>query len=171
MGEAGCGEPVLWVETDISYIHATISYIYAQRGWLFEKRVLLLCNRQAKMKKYVIISTSIDLVRIAPENIVYISSDGNYSTLVQSDNTQRTLTYQLGQVEQMLFDQLGSRDNVFIRVGKSLIINLSFVHYININRQRLVLSDVATFSHTVSASKESLKMLKEYLQKEANIKI
>ena len=31
------------------------------------------------MKKQLIISTSIDLVRIAPDNIVYIASDGNYS--------------------------------------------------------------------------------------------
>ena len=32
------------------------------------------------MKKQLIISTSIDLVRIAPDRIVYIASDGNYST-------------------------------------------------------------------------------------------
>ena len=49
-------------------------------------------------KRQLIIPTSIDLVRIAPERIVYVSSDGNYSTLVQADGEMRILTFQLGQV-------------------------------------------------------------------------
>lgn len=41
------------------------------------------------LKKYLIISTTTDLVRIAPEKIVFISSDGNYCNLVQTDNETR----------------------------------------------------------------------------------
>ena len=118
------------------------------------------------MKKPLIISTSIDLVRIAPDNIVYIASDGNYSTLVQTDNEVRMLSYQLGQIEKMISSQLGSEGNIFIRIGKSLIINRSYIYYINIPKQKLILSDVASFSHTVTASKEALKQLKELLEKE-----
>ena len=77
------------------------------------------------MKKQLIISTSIDLVRIAPDKIVYIASDGNYSTLVQTDNEVRMLSYQLGQIEKMISTQLGNEGNIFIRIGKSLIINRS----------------------------------------------
>lgn len=117
------------------------------------------------MSKHLIISTTIDLVRIAPERIVYISSDGNYSTLVQTDDEMRMLSYQLGQIEKMISTQLGSDGNNFIRIGKSLIINSSYVYYINIPKQKLVLSDVKTFNHTVSASKEALKQLKELLEK------
>ncbi|MGN0007923.1 MAG: LytTR family transcriptional regulator DNA-binding domain-containing protein [Alistipes sp.] len=119
------------------------------------------------MKKHLIISTSIDLVRIAPNNIVYIASDGNYSTLVQTDNEVRMVSYQLGQIEKMISSQLGSDGNIFIRIGKSLIINRSYIYYISISKQKLTLSDVATFSHTVTASKEALKQLKELLEKEA----
>lgn len=118
--------------------------------------------------KQLIISTSIDLVRIAPHRIVYIASDGNYSTLVQTDGEVRMLSYQLGQIEKMISSQLGSEGNVFIRIGKSLIINRSYIYYINIPKQKLILSDTATFSHTVTASKEALKQLKELLEK-ANI--
>ena len=82
------------------------------------------------MKKQLIISTSIDLVRIAPDKIVYIASDGNYSTLVQTDNEVRMLSYQLGQIEKMISTQLGSDGNIFIRIGKSLIINRSYIYYI-----------------------------------------
>ena len=79
------------------------------------------------MKKQLVISTSIDLVCIAPERIVYISSDGNYSTLVQTDNEARMLSYQLGQIEKMISSQLGNEGNIFIRIGKSLIINRSYI--------------------------------------------
>lgn len=93
------------------------------------------------MKKHLIISTSIDLVRIAPDRIVYIASDGNYSTLVQTDNEVRLLSYQLGQIEKMISQQLGNEGNDFIRIGKSLIINRSYIYYINIPKQKLTLSD------------------------------
>ena len=119
------------------------------------------------MKRFLIISTSADLVRIAPERIVYISSDGNYSTLVQTDGEMRMQSYQLGQIEKMISSQLGTDGNIFIRIGKSLIINRSYIYYINVAKQKLSLSDVASFSHTVSASKEALKQLKELLEKEA----
>lgn len=46
------------------------------------------------MKKYLIIANSVDLVRIAPESVVYIASDGNYSTLVQADGEVRMLSFQ-----------------------------------------------------------------------------
>lgn len=118
------------------------------------------------MKKQLVISTSIDLVRIVPEKIVYIASDGNYSTLVQTDNEVRMLSYQLGQIEKMISSQLGSEGNIFIRIGKSLIINSSYIYYINVPKQTLTLSDVASFNHSVTASKEALKQLKELLEKE-----
>lgn len=117
-------------------------------------------------KRQLIFPTSIDLVRIAPERIVYISSDGNYSTLVQADGEVRMLSFQLGQIEKMIADQLGSEGNRFIRIGKSLIINRSYIYYINVPKQKLVLSDVESFSHTMSASKEALKLLKELIEKE-----
>ena len=116
-----------------------------------------------RMKKQLVISTSLDLVRIASDRIVYIASDGNYSTLVQTDNEVRMISYQLGQIEKMISSQLGSDGNSFIRIGKSLIINRSYIYYINIPKQRLTLSDVASFSHSVTASKEALKQLKELL--------
>lgn len=77
------------------------------------------------------------------------------------------LSFQLGQIEKMIASQLGSDGNSFIRIGKSLIINHSYIYYINVPKQKLVLSDVTTFSHTVTASREALKQLKELLEKEA----
>ena len=118
------------------------------------------------MKKHLIISTSNDLVRIAPDRIVYISSDGNYSTLGQADGEMRLLPFQLEQIGKMIASQLGVEGNIFIRIGKSLIINRSYIYYINVPKQKLVLSDVETVNHSVTASREALKQLKEFLEKE-----
>lgn len=125
------------------------------------------CSEKNAMKKQLVISTSIDLVRIAPDRVVYFASDGNYSTIVQTDGEVRMVSYQLGQIEKMISSQLGSEGNIFIRIGKSLIINRSYIYYINIPKQKLILSDVTAFNHTVTASKEALKQLKELLEKEA----
>lgn len=118
------------------------------------------------MKKHFIISTSNDLIRILPEGIVYISSDGNYSNLIQADGESKLLSYQLGQIEKMIATQLGNEGYLFIRIGKSLIINRHFIHYINITKQKIVLSDAKTIKHTLSASREALKQLKEFIEKE-----
>ncbi len=81
----------------------------------------------------------------------------------------RMLSYQLGQIEKMISSQLGNEGNIFIRIGKSLIINRSYIYYLNIPKQKLILSDVASFNHTVTASKEALKQLKELLEKGGKI--
>lgn len=118
------------------------------------------------MKKYLVISTSTDLVRIAPENIVFISSDGNYSTLVLANDDTKVLTLQLGQVERLIESHLGKDGNTFIRIGRSHIINRSYIYYINVPRQKLVLSDNDRFSHMLNPSKEALGQLKELLEKD-----
>lgn len=118
------------------------------------------------LKKFLVISTTTDLVRIAPERIVFISSDGNYCNLVQTDNETRMLTFQLGQIENMIHDQLGTEGNPFIRLGRNLIINRDYIYYINVQNQKLILSDASRFTHTVSASKEGLKQIKELIEKE-----
>lgn len=118
------------------------------------------------MEKHLIISTSNDLLRVLPNNIVYISSDGNYCNLIQADGESRLLSFQLGQIEKMISDQLGDKGFLFIRIGKSLIINRNYIHYINIIKQRIVLSDARMVNYTLSASREALKQLKELIEKE-----
>ena len=116
------------------------------------------------MKKHIVIATSVDLVRIAPERVVYVASDGNYSTIVQSDGETRVLTFQLGQIEKIMSEQLGSEGNTFIRIGRSLIINHSYIYYINVSKQKLILSDNERFTHTVTASREALTQLKNLVE-------
>lgn len=115
----------------------------------------------------LIFSTNSELVSVPPEALVYVAADGNYSSLHTADGAQYLLTLQLGQVEKRMADMLDKDDSRFIRIGKSLVINRTYLSLINYPRQRMVLSDCRTFRHELSASKEALKLLKEYIEKEA----
>jgi len=114
-------------------------------------------------KKYLIISTPTELVRFEPEKIVYILADGNYSEFYQADNQKNMLVLQLGKVEEEIDTQLGVDARLFVRIGKSYIINRNYIYHIKVQKKELVLSDMATFSYTLSPSKEALRHLKEHI--------
>ena len=118
------------------------------------------------MQEFLVISTSVDLVRVASDDIVFVSSDGNYSSFVFASSESRIVNLQLGQVERLLAKQLPQSGSNFIRIGKSLIINRLYIHYINLHKQLLVLTAGQMVSHTLSASKEALRQLKELIEKE-----
>lgn len=120
---------------------------------------MYLCSR--KMKEYLIISTSVELVRIAADDVLCILADGNYSTISAVNGESRIVTLQLGQVERLIANQLTSGNTDFIRIGKSLIINRQYINYINIQKQQLALSDGKSASIMLTASKEALKQLKD----------
>ena len=117
------------------------------------------------MKKQIIISTTNELVRVVPERIVYISSDGNYSTMVLHDKTEHLFTFNLSHFQKLIEQQLKDDARIFIRIGKLLIINRNYIYRINLTKQQLVMSDMAlNQAFMLSASKEALKQLKLYLE-------
>ena len=119
------------------------------------------------MKKQIIISTSNELVRVLPERIVYISSDGNYSTMVLHDKTEHLFTFNLSHFQKLIEKQLKDDASQFIRIGKSLIINRDYIYRINLAKQQLVMSDMAlNQAFMLSASKEALKQLMQLLENE-----
>lgn len=119
------------------------------------------------MKSPIIISTTNELVRVYLERIVYISSDGNYSMMVLHDKSEHLFSFNLSHFQQIIEKQMKTEASLFIRIGKSLIINREYIYKINLGKQSLVLSDMK-IEHTfvLSASREALKQLKSLLEKE-----
>ena len=121
------------------------------------------------MPQYFVISNSNELVRVTPDRIVYISSDGNYSTLVLTENKERVFSFNLSAMQNLLETQLKEESQQFIRVGKSLIINYNYIHLINISKQQLILSDRQfQQSFELTASREALKQLKAVIDSGIN---
>ena len=126
--------------------------------------------------EWLTLSTSIELVRVATDEIVCVRADGNYSDLVLANGKSRKMTFQL-HVFDGVFRQL--QNNTFIRVGRSLIVNKRYIHVINLTEQQLILlgGDMkeqivfygqARFDQPrdISLSRDALKELKEILEKD-----
>ena len=119
--------------------------------------------------KYLILSNSNVLVRVAVHDVEYISSDGSYSTMVLTDGRKHVFSFNLSTFEKLLESQLGLESQIFIRLGKSLIINSNYIYCINIPSQELILSsDKMAEGFTLNASRDALKSLKSMI--EENVK-
>lgn len=117
--------------------------------------------------KVLIISNSNELVRVKPERVVYVKSDGNYSTMVLHDKTEQVFTMNLAQCQQLMEEQLGTEAMTFIRLGKQLIVNRAYIFKINPYKQQLLMSNMQlNIAFELSASKEALKQLKALIESE-----
>ena len=116
------------------------------------------------MAKRIIISKGTELVRVPADCLMYVSSDGNYSNLVTSDGRSRIVTFQLGQIEDVINDKLGDDGMIVLRLGRSLIINTEYIYLVDVAKQLLILSDFHGSFHELSASKEVLAKLKAYIE-------
>lgn len=132
------------------------------------------------MEWFIIKTTSL-LVRVAVDEIVYIKADGNYSDLVLINGQCRKMTFQLHYFE----DEIKKLQNadMFIRLGRSLIINLNYVQMIDLIDQTITFGgkhlvrpprtnnphtwrperDEDSDIYTVNVAREALKSLKDQL--------
>lgn len=120
------------------------------------------------MEKLLVISKGTEMLRVPPKRLVYVSAEGNYAKVVTQDNRHQIVSFQLGQIEDLIADQLGDEGENFIRLGKSLIINTDFLFLIDTTKKRLVLSDCNGCWHELSASHEVLTKFKAYIDATLN---
>ena len=113
------------------------------------------------------ISTSIELVRVQTDDIVFIQADENYSDVYLFNGKPHKMTFKL-KFFQDAFLQL--KNNFFIRVGKSLIVNKKYIYVINISTQELLLSGSRlSVEFKLRASKDALKELKDQIELETTL--
>ena len=70
--------------------------------------------------KVLIISNANELVRVIPERIVYVESDGNYSTMVLHDKTEYVFTMNLAHCQQMM-EELMKTEYLKIIIGEEVV--------------------------------------------------
>lgn len=113
---------------------------------------------------HIIISKGTELLRVPEDMLMYVSSDGNYSNVVTRDGRSRLVSLQLGQIEDLLGEQLEDEGGRFLRLGRSLIINTDYIYFIDVAHQSLMLSDCQGSFCELSASREVLSKLKAYME-------
>ena len=118
------------------------------------------------MDRYLIIKTRDELLRIRIGQILYFEADRNYTKLLLSNGIQFTFAINIGKIEEMLEKQIEGCHKVLMRVGKSHIINKNHILQINLPKQKLLLLSEEGKPRELVISKDPLKQLKDFLEKE-----
>ena len=116
------------------------------------------------MTKFIVISTNTELLRVPSERLMYISSEGNYSKVFTQDGHYHLVAYQLGQLEDLMNEQLGDEDTPFVRIGKSLIVNKDYIYLIDVSEQVIIVSDCRGQFHKLKASRKALTQIKVLIE-------
>ena len=118
----------------------------------------------SRMDNLIRISTKTELIRFPSDRLMFISAEANYSMIHLEDGFSYLVAYQIGQLEDMITDQLGEARMHFLRIERSLIVNTNFILLIDTAEKKLIISNCRGQSHELSASREALIQVKYYLE-------
>lgn len=112
-------------------------------------------------------NTCDEMLRVDLRKVLYFKADRNYTDVYFVNGVHVTLPTGLMSIEQMLEnDKLRGRTMPFVRLGRSLIVNISYILHINVLKQELTLSDMTMPGcQRIMVAKEALRKLKELYNK------
>lgn len=112
------------------------------------------------------LNTRNEMLIIYLDKVAFFQANGNYSEITYIEGQKQMLTLGLSKVEEYLKKILpANKMSPFIRIGRSLIINQSYLYSINTLKQKLILSDCANHTYILTVSKNLLKAYKEIISK------
>lgn len=117
---------------------------------------------------YLYINTRDELLRIDCSKIVYMEGDGNYTTIVLVNKLKATVGMNLAEMQRFISEQMKERASFLVRIGKRFIVNVNFIHKINVLHQSLTITDGVHFAFQLGISKEALKQMKVLMLNHAN---
>jgi DNA-binding LytR/AlgR family response regulator len=119
--------------------------------------------KQKEMKEYLVLGNSNEVFRIATEDILYVLASGNCSVFHFTYGDTIRILLPIGKVEENLINLCPQTSKNFVRMGRSLIINRSYLFYINFSDKKLVLLDRNKERKEVKASGASLNELADFI--------
>lgn len=100
------------------------------------------------------------------DKVAYIQASGNYSRIVYIGGMQMMITLGLSKLEGMIKMIVPKdRRSPFVRLGRSLLVNQTYLTHINVLKQRLTLSDNQEQSYVLDVPKALLKAYKDLIRK------
>lgn len=110
-----------------------------------------------------------ELTCIDSDLVAAVQANGNYSRVIYITKKEIMLTYGISKIEEILKSYNGKR-NRFIRLGRSIIVNHSFLQKIDILKQNVVLSDGDKNELRITIPKQILKSYKNATIKSIKLK-
>ena len=114
-------------------------------------------------------NTRDELSCVETDMIAVVQANGNYSRVVYITKKEVTLTTGISKLEETLKSYNGKKSR-FIRLGRSLIINHSYLIKVDVLKQILILSDNDKNEIRVTVPKNILKSYKGAIAKSIKIK-
>lgn len=114
----------------------------------------------------ICINTRDELNLIDLDSVACIKASGNYSNVMYIDGKKLIVSVGLSHFETII-KSANTRNNVkntFVRLGRSVIINIRFLSQINILKQKLTLSDRGPHAYQLTVPKNLLRNFKELIR-------
>lgn len=116
----------------------------------------------------IVFNTRDELVSVNADEIAVVQANGNYSRIVSIKKRETMVTMGITQVEEAM-RAVKSRNSRFIRLGRSLVVNHSFLYKIEVLKQVITLSDGVN-EVKIKVPRETLKSYKNAISKSIKIK-
>ena len=113
------------------------------------------------MNEYLYLNSRDELYKIDITRIVFFEADGNYTGFTLCNGQKGSVCMNLAQMQKLIAENLSDSAATFARIGKRHIINMNYVFHISLLKQRLTLSDGASFAYDLDISQEARKKLKD----------
>ena len=114
------------------------------------------------MKELIFSNSGTELLKVRPQDIVYIEADGNYCRMYLRGGFEQQLWFNRQRFISIISNQLRDEKPTFIVVGRSYIINLAYIFRINPVQSELMLFDSSKPEQiSLHASQEALNKLKK----------
>lgn len=112
-----------------------------------------------------------ELITIESSRVALVKANGNYCSVYYINKREILLTVSISDIEQKLKRNNNDLD-LFVKLGRSFIINQHYVHRIDIQRQLLILSngETADKDFIIKISKGLLKQYKSAIVESIKIK-
>lgn len=106
-----------------------------------------------------------ELVVVDLDKVAYIQAGGNYSVVVYITGRKTTITAGLSKIEIMIAKSYErGKPSPFVRLGRSVIINESFLRRVNVLKQSVMLSDLEHQPLVLSIPKSLIRGFKDYIE-------
>ena len=114
------------------------------------------------MKEILIHNGGTELIKVRSSDIMYIEAEGNYCCMYLAGGFKQQLWFNRQKFIAIINEQMKAEKPVFISVGRSFIVNLSYIYLINPVQGDMVLYDGKS-QIRLHASQEALNRLKEMI--------
>ena len=103
------------------------------------------------------------IVIIDPSNVAYVRADSNYIHIIFCSQQELYINYSITDVFNQLILHVDSQDS-FIKIGRSLIVNIRLITKILLRKNQLTLADNTGWTLTLNLPHKTLNRLCQQLE-------